>query len=361
MKLDEDEAMKQRKLIQMVWMAIICSSSIGFSQSTGNTVDWGVQALPLSRVGSAGWQFLKLSTDARSMALGGVQAAIGYGNANSSFNNPASVVDVPDMDIQFSAMNWVADIKYSSFAFVKNFGSLGTIGLNFTYLNYGDMIRTRIGEAKDPVTGAGLGVFIPQQENQGTFSAHDLALGLLFSRQITNSLQVGGTLRYVEEQIDDAKMTTWSLDIGTMYWTGLGSLRISMLGRNFGSDGEFEEYEGRLAYAPAKVRLPMQLILGTAYDILETKGIGSQRLTVAAEYVKPNDGEDKYRVGVEYFAFSNIYLRGGYKFNYDEETYTMGFGFEYAVAEPIVVKVDYAYAKLGRFNSAQIFTLGLNF
>lgn len=361
------ESMNNRKIRQNIWkhetiilMIMTLFSANSYSQVGSNTVDWGVHSLPFSRVGSAGWQFLKLPTDARSTALGGVQSAIGYGNASSSFNNPASAVDVHDMDIQFSAMNWVADIKYSSVAFVKSLGELGTIGLNYTYLNYGEMIRTRVGEGFDPHTGTSLGI-IPLLDNQGTFGAHDLSIGVLYTRQITNALQVGGTIRYIEELIDDAKMATWSLDIGTMYWTGIGSLRISMLGRNFGSDGEFDEYSGRQAIAPAKVRLPMQFILGTAYDILDTKGTGSQRLTLVGEYVKPNDGEDKYRVGVEYFLFSNIYLRGGYKFNYDEDSYSFGFGIEYAVAEAIVVKTDYAYANLGRFQPAQIFTLGLNF
>ncbi|MCX6137369.1 MAG: PorV/PorQ family protein [Ignavibacteriales bacterium] len=359
--------MKKKNRSQRVWreglivlIAMILCSPISRSQIGSNTVDWGVQPMDFSRVGTAGWQFMKLPTDARSVALGGVQSALGFGNANSSFNNPASIADVADMDIQFSSMNWVADIKYSTIAFVKNFGGIGTVGVNCAYLNYGTMMRTRVAEGFDASSGASLGI-IPLLEGQGTFGAHDLALGVSFSRQITNALQVGGTLRYLEEQIDDAKMKTWALDIGTMYWTGLGSLRISMLGRNFGSDGEFESYADRVAQPPAKVRLPMQFILGTAYDVLETKGTGSQRLTIAAEYVKPNDGPDKYRVGMEYFAFSNIYLRGGYKFNYDEESFTFGFGAEYGVAEPFVIKMDYAFAKLGRFQSAQIFTVGMSF
>jgi hypothetical protein len=343
-----------------VAMALFFAPAAVHSQIASNRVDWGVHSLSFSRVGSAGWQFLKLPAEARSTAMGGVQAALGYGNAASSFNNPASTADVPDMDVQFSAMNWVADIKYSTVAFVKSLGTYGTVGVNYSYLNYGEMIRTRVGEGFDPSSGASLGI-IPLIENQGTFTPHDLSLGLLYSRQITNALQVGGSIHYVEELIDDATMSTWSLDIGTMYWTGIGSLRISMLGRNFGADGEFNEYSGRQAVAPAKVRLPMQFILGSAYDVIDIKGNGSQRLTIAGEYVKPNDGPDKYRLGAEYFAFSNIYLRGGYKFNYDEETYTLGFGIEYGVAEAVVLKADYAYANLGRFQPAQIFTIGLNF
>jgi hypothetical protein len=342
------------RILLLLLVVVECKSQVG-----SNTVDWGVQPLPFSQAGSAGWQFLKLPTDARSIALGGIKSAVGYGNANSSFNNPASAVDVKGMDIQFSSMNWVADIQYSGIAFVKSLGEWGTVGANVVYVNYGDMIRTRIGEGFD-AAGNSLGI-VPLTEGQGTFGAHDLAGGLLYSRQITDFLQVGGTLRYVEEQIDDARMSTWSLDIGTMYWTGLGSLRISMLGKNFGSDGTFSSYDGRVAVPPAKVRQPMQFILGAGYDILSPSSSDQHRLTIASEYVKPTDGPDKYHVGIEYFAFSNIYLRGGYRFNYDEGSYTFGFGVDYSVLEELALKLDYAYMDLGRFQAVHMFTLGFRF
>ena len=281
--------------------------------------------------------------------MGGIKSAVGFGNANSAFNNPASTADVKDMDVQFTSMTWVADIKYSSVSFVKNLGEWGSVGVSGMYVNYGDMIRTEVAEGFGPA-GNSLGI-IPITEGLGTFSAHDLALGLVYSRRVTDFLQVGGTLRYCEEQLDDAKMKTWSLDVGTMYWTGIGSLRISMLGKNFGPDGEFLSYEGRIAQSPAKVRLPMEFIFGAAYDILA----GSQhRLTVAAEYLKPNDGPDRYHLGAEYFAFSNIYLRGGYRFNYDETSYSFGVGAEYSVADEVVIKFDYAYSDVGRFQAVHV-------
>jgi hypothetical protein len=227
------------------------------------------------------------------------------------------------------------------------------------YVNYGDMIRTEVAEGFGPA-GNSLGI-IPITEGLGTFTAHDLALGLVYSRRVTDFLQVGGTLRYCEEQMDDAKMRTWSLDIGTMYWTGIGSLRISMLGKNFGPDGEYLSYEGRIAQSPAKVRLPMEFIFGAAYDILEGSPSSAHRLTVAAEYVKPNDGQEKFNLGAEYFAFSNIYLRAGYRFNYDEGRYTFGLGMEYTVAADVMLKFDYAYADLGRFQAVHELTFGFGF
>jgi hypothetical protein len=348
------------------WMAVLLTvlltvllSGESRGQVGVNPVDWGVEPLGISRVGSAGWQFLKLPTDARSAAMGGVKSSVSYGNANSAFNNPASASDVRGMDVQFSSMKWVADIRYNSLSFVDNLGPYGTVGVHAIYLNYGDMIRTVVGQGTDAL-GNDLGI-VPITEGLGSFTAHDLAAGLLYSRQITEYLQVGGTVRYLEQQIDDAKMRSWALDIGTMYKTGIGSLRISMLGKNFGADGQYLSYEGRLAQAPAKVKMPMMFIFGVAYDVLEMSKESEHRLTVAAEYVKPNDGPDKFNLGIEYFAMSNIYVRGGYRFNYNEESFTLGFGLEYSVSDDMLLKADYAYARVGRFSSVSMFTLGFGF
>jgi len=347
---------RQLSVIKIAMACVFFLTVSGFAQVGSNVVDWGVHPLGFSRVGSSGWQFLKLPCDARSAAMGGITTAVAFGNAGSALNNPASTVDVKDMDIEFTTMNWVADIKYNTLSFVKNIPGIGAIGINCIYVNYGDMIRTTVEEGFGP-SGNSLGV-IPITEGKGTFSAHDMAIGLSYSQQITVSLQVGGTLRYVEEQIDDAKMGSWALNIGTMYWTGLGSLRISMLGRNFGSDGQFQSFSGRQALAPANVRLPMEFVIGAAYDVYQTD---LHRVTVAGEYLKPNDGPDKYNVGVEYFAFSNIYMRGGYKFNYDEGTYTLGVGAEYGVSENYGIKFDYAYTNVGRFDAVHVLSCGFVF
>ncbi len=346
--------MYQSSILLLLLMPVLSQSQVG-----SNQVGWGVDPMEISRVGAAGWQFLKLPTDARSSALGGVKSSLGYGNANSAFNNPASVSDIPGADIQLSTMNWVADIQYNSLSLVKNLDAWGTVGVNCIYLNYGDMIRTKVAQGFD-AAGNDLGI-VPITDGLGTFTAHDLAIGVLYSRRITDFLQVGGNLRYTEQQIDDAKMGSWALDIGTMYWTGIGSLRISMLGKNFGPDGEFLSYEGRIAQAPAKIKMPMMFILGAAYDILQPSNTDQQRLTVAVEYVKPNDGPEKVNAGLEYFFFSNIYLRGGYRFNYDEESYTFGFGAEYSIDDDLKLKMDYAYANVGRFNYVNMLTFGFGF
>ena len=339
----------KRLIILLYFLSAVCLGQINY-----NDADWGVQAMDYSRVGTSGFQFLKLPTNARNTAMGGVLSAVGYGDSKSALTNPASVSDVKGTDVYFNSMKWVADIQYNNISVVHSLGVYGCIGLNLSYLDYGTMIRT-VNLPDDN------GNVMPVTEGLGTFSAYDLAFGLAYSKRITDQLQLGGNVRLVQEKIDDAKTTTWSVDIGTLYWTGLGSFRISMLGKNFGPDAEYTSYSGRIERAPVKIRMPMMFTLGAAYDILEIKPEFPHRLTLAAEYIKPNDGLEKINLGAEYFLFYNFYLRAGYRFNYDEDTFTFGFGVEYSIDDDILIKFDYAYLNLGRFNSVSLLTAGIGF
>ena len=325
----------------------------GSAQIQYNQTSWGVSPMDYSRVGTAGFQFLKLPTNARGAGMGCVSSATAYGDASSTFSNPASITDVPDNDFFFGNMKWVADIQYYTTSYVKNLGKYGSVGINLAYLNYGSMVRTE--NLADQ-----FGNILPVTEGLGTFSAYDLAAGISYAQQITSQLQIGGNLRFVQEKIDDARTTTWSINIGTLYWTGLGSLRISMLGQNFGPDAQFTSYAGRIEQTPVNIRMPMMFTIGAAYDIISPEKDDNQRLTVVGEYIKPNDGPEKVNIGMEYFLFHNVYLRGGYRFNYDEERFTFGLGVEYSLAD-VKIKLDYAYMDVGRFNQVNLLTAGIGF
>ncbi len=348
--------MALRKIVSLriTFVLLFLINAAGLAQIGYNNADWGVQPMDYSRIGTSGFQFLKLPTNARNSAMGGVLSAIGYGDAKAALTNPASISDVNGTDVFFGSMKWVADIQYNNLSIVQGLGAYGSIGLNLSYLDYGKMIRTE--NLPDDY-----GNVIPVTEGLGTFTAYDMALGLAYSQKITDQLQLGGNIRLVQEKIDDAKTTTWSVDIGTLYWTGLGSFRISMLGKNFGPDAEFTTYSGRIQWAPVKIRMPMMFILGAAYDLLEIRPDFPHRLTLASEYIKPNDGPEKVNLGIEYFVFHNFYFRGGYRFNYDEDSFTFGIGAEYSISDDILLKFDYAYLNLGRFNGVSLLTAGIGF
>ncbi len=343
------------KVIFSLTILAIASSST-MAQINYNDTDWGIHPMDYSRVGGSGWQFLKLPTNARTAAMGGVNSAIGYGDANSAFTNPASAADVNNISASFNNMEWVADIGYNGVSVIKNMNRLGVFGLNISYVNYGDMIRTENMASVDQF-GNDVGIQ-PTYTGLGTFSAHDMAIGFLYSRRISNKLQLGGNLKYLEEKLDDATTSNWTLDIGTMYFTGFNSLRISMLGRSFGPDAEFSKYDERIQRTPIKVKMPMMFVLGAAYDLIEKADGSPHRLIIAGEYVKPNDGPDKGNFGSEYTFMSMFTLRAGYRYNYDEEGLTFGGGFSYSLAE-ISVSINYAFIDAGLFDSVNMLSIGI--
>ncbi len=86
-------------------LAILVSNSM--AQIQYNEADWGLHPMPYSRVGTAGFQFLKIPSTARIAALGNVTTAFGFGDAASSLSNPASTADVSNFDMMFTNMEYI--------------------------------------------------------------------------------------------------------------------------------------------------------------------------------------------------------------------------------------------------------------
>ncbi|NIA29096.1 MAG: PorV/PorQ family protein [Actinobacteria bacterium] len=318
-------------------------------------IDYGLHPAKFERLGQAGWQFLKIPTNARQAGMGGVVAAIGRGDASYSFTNPASINDVENLELSLSSMNWIADLKYQSGALVKNFGNWGTFGFNFLYLDYGEMIRTEYQEVLN--NGLRTGLTEPKFD-LGTFGAIDIALGLSYSRRVTDRLQIGGNLRYLREELADAVVSNWAIDIGTLFYTGIKTFRIALIGRNFGPDVTFAKWSEQIAVPPASVRMPMNLIIGAAIDILEGKNGNPHQMTLAADFVHPNDGPEKVNVGTEFSFHNFMMLRAGYRFNYDEEGLTLGAGLKVKTSGTMEVTFNYSYWAFGVLGNTNMFSVG---
>lgn len=242
---------------------------------------------------------------------------------------------------------------------MKKVGNLGFFGVNFIFVDYGDMTRNANEPILDPTTGEHTGN-VRQVTGLGTFSAHDLAFGISYSRQITDRLQFGVNLKYLEEKLDDATANQFAIDIGTVYYTGIKSFRIAMLGRNFGPGAEFLDFDERIGYPTAKVKLPMTYILGGAIDILEGGENSPHLWTIAGEFIHTNDASEKANVGTEYSFMEFVMLRAGYRFNYDEEGITLGAGLNLHMAD-IGMNINYAYMVFGRLDSVNMFSFNFGF
>jgi len=306
-----------------------------------------IPAIDFSRTARSGWQFLHLPTNARNAALANIKCGLNNNNAMAVFANPADLVNVKNIDIGFSKFNYIADVSFMTAAIAKNFEQWGVFGIQFASLSSGDMIRTenrpgRFGNERFT--------------NLGTFDAGDLLIGVSYARTITDRFSIGANVNYIEETLDDVKASNISLDFGLYFKTGFKSLRFAIVGRNLGTDQRFGGFD-ELYGMPIQVRMPMELFMGIGYDFIGGKQNDMHNLSGYLEATHPNDADERVHTALEYNFNNLFFLRGGYRFNYDEVGATFGGGVNLEMAG-YKLSVDYAYLDYGRLDVTHLFTLG---
>jgi hypothetical protein len=227
---------------------------------------------------------------------------------------------------------------------------VGVFALSVAMLDYGDIPETvnMPSEAGTIATVTG-----------NTYSANDIAVGLSFARNITENLAVGGSVRWMRQTIAELAMNNWAFDVGTIYYTGLRSLRIAVTARNFGPDSRFGGWSEEYQTESEHVRLPLDFRAGIGMDFFDDPG-SKHLVTATLEGEHPNDGQEKVQLGLSYSFDGIFFLRGGYKFNYDVQRFTFGGG----ISAPIggtVATVNYAYVDFGVLNQVHMITLGFSF
>lgn len=312
----------------------------------------GIPPHDIERVGQSGWQFLKINPDPSQAAMGGAFTAISRSDANAVLGNPAALAEIAKYDLQLNTVRWIADITHQSAAFAAHIEGMGVFALSFVTLDYGDIPET-------------INSLIPSENRTDAlvtgsfFSARDMAVGLSFGRKITDKLAMGGSVRWLQQKIAELNMTNWSLDFGTVYYTGFKSLRLAMSARNFGPDSHLTGWSEQYQAEPDDIRMPIDFRVGLAMDFLNEKA-SPHVVTVALDGDHPNDGPERFHLGAEYFFERKLALRAGYRFNYDEQGLTFGAGVNYAVSN-LSGSANYAFADFGALSHVHMFSFGLAF
>lgn len=287
------------------------------------------------KTATSGFTFLQIPVSARTAALGESSIALSDMNSQGIFNNPA-IMGFTDQTHSFSATysNWFADIKNYAVSYSFN-SDFGVIGLGAIVLDYGSMPRTSI--------SSGQKVY----DVVGTFSANSVAAMLSYSKMLTDRFSFGINLKYAQEKIDIYSADNLMFDGGVLYYTGLGSFRIAATIQNFGTNTKFLNDE---------FKMPSMLRLGVAGEILGDFN-SEYRITLLGEALHPNDGDERVNVGTEISWQNILTLRAGYKFFYDEESYSFGVGLNPKLSVPMTF--DFAFADYGRLGNILRFTLQL--
>lgn len=306
------------------------------------------QLMPLlggQRAGISSLQFLKLGAGARAAAMG--ESFVAVSNDVSALHyNPAGIVQFSDNQVHFSHSTWLVDLNHEFAGAVYHLSPADALGVFVTSLNTEDM------EITTETQPLGTGRY---------FHYGDVAIGLSYARALTSQFSFGATVKYVEETIDVLKTRAVLVDLGTYYWTGLGSTRFSVAVSNFGQnvapEGDVVTPDGRSFSGFQDFSPPTVFRIGFAMDPIQE---GDHRLTTAIQLNHPNDNSENLALGAEYGWNELLFARAGYKLNVDEESLSAGAG----VRAPLSffrIAADYAFVAFGRLGSVHKISLTIGF
>ncbi|MEJ2103325.1 MAG: PorV/PorQ family protein [Ignavibacteriaceae bacterium] len=293
------------------------------------------------RAGISTAQFLKIGVGGRAAALGESFVAIAN-DASALYWNPAGLAQFDKNQVIFSHNIWVVDINHDFIGAVYHLDTENSFGVALTALTMDDM------QVTTEYSPFGTGEY---------FGYSDIALSLTYARKMTEQFSFGGTVKYIEETLDKLKMRGVMIDLGTFYRTGLGSTRFAVTVSNFGAelapDGDVVLIGNRRNSEWQSFAPPTIFRIGFAFEPYENE---EHRVTTSIQLNHPNDNSENVVLGAEYAWNKMLFLRGGYKFNVDEQNYSFGLGINLpiSIAE---FTFDYAFANFQRLGSAHRFSI----
>jgi hypothetical protein len=314
------------------------------------------------KVGTSSLQFLKVMPTARATGMGDAFTSLASGS-EAAFWNPAGLTGTTKHELGTTLTLWLFDTKQSAISYAINLNELGMwgidwgwLGFQFQYVDFGELEETRV----DYLMFVGSGE--DRRYNPGltgmTFSPASYLLGLSYAQQLTDRFSTGITAKYIYESLWNSKQVTiinsngeeetyntyaslFLFDFGMLYNTGFRSILLGVSVQNFGPQVKF----AKEAY-PA----PLNFRVGASANIIGSDAllfpIEKNRLTLAYDIFHPNDYAQQMHVGLEYSFSELLFLRTGYKWNYDNEKLTFGGGIQYGI-DGYDLSFDYSYGSMG--------------
>ena len=342
--------MKSKIFVLIVTLSVCCSLVI--AQGSSGVSKRGTTAAP----------FLSIPQGARALGMGGAFVATAS-DVSAMYWNPAGIADLTGFNFIFDHTYWIADIKYEYLGATIGMGSFGTLGVNVTASNIGDMKVTTI----------------DQQDGTGEiFTVSDIAVGLTYALKLTEDFCIGFNPKFIRQSIWKMSATAFALDLGVKYRTPFQGITLGMSVTNFGTKMQMRGNNALVQYDPDPYNsgnngripaelstdewdLPLNFRVGIAYD-LPLGDIG--KMTFAADAMHPSDNYESVNLGGEYVFDDVLYIRGGMKSLFmkdSEEGLTLGVGVKQLVMGNLQLSLDYAYQNFSRLKNAQKISLGVSF
>lgn len=286
------------------------------------------------KVGTIGGQFLKIGIGARAQAMGEAYTAVAD-DASTVYWNPAGLARLQGNTIAFHHAAWPAQLDLNQGTYIFSLKFLpGMLGVHARALTMDPVLKT------DTTHPEGDGTF---------FDAGSVSFGVSYGRSFTDKFSAGITANFIQENLADITASTGTFDFGVLYDTGFRSLRLGMAISNIGAELKFIE---------DAVRMPIVFRLGSSIKLIQA---GPHAFLSAVEFSHPPDNAERGNWGAEYGFRDFMFLRGGYKFNYDTEGLTAGAGVKFPASSAATARIDYAFSDLQTLGDVHRFSVELGF
>jgi hypothetical protein len=325
------------------WVVLVACAALAGASRVARAASVGTE-----RIGTSAGNFLKIGVGARAVGMGEAFVAVAN-DPTTIYWNPAGVASIVRREGAVSHVSWPAEIAYDHIAYVAPVEKLGgSIGIQF------GLLHTDIEETTE-LNPFGTG---------RTIGYANWETGVTYGRRLTDRLLVGVGGKFVHEDLGEdvggTAVNSWLVDLGSIYYLGISSVRIGMALSHFGPDmtpggeftssnGEVREYDG---FSP-----PTTFRFGVAWEPIERE---TQRLTTSVEFNQPSDNRLATKGGIEYEFSKRIAVRTGYNFNADEFKWSAGAGL-YPNFGTTRGSFDYAFTDGGVLGGVHRFSLGVRF
>jgi hypothetical protein len=277
--------------------------------------------------GTTGGAILKESLGARSLAMGDAYTGVATG-PETIFWNPAGLATMDKPEVSAMYFKEIAEMGLMSIQYAQPLAEYGTAGIAVESFSAGDMELNYLDGTSKSVK-----------------AQQDIVLNLAYAKEIVESFSAGANLKYLSSTLAEAESaSTMTMDLGLLYkLTQVEGLSLGLNLQNIG---------GGMKYIEEEDPLPFTVRVGAAF----TKDLQNNALTISGDLNKPKELSTRFNVGAEYLYNKVMAIRAGYKFGYDVDSFTAGFGVKIDR-----YSLDYAFAAKGDLGDNHRISFGIKF
>lgn len=291
-------------------------------------------------LGIKGSSFLKIGTSPQVEGMGSSYVSISENNINSIYYNPAGLGSLRNMTFLFSYLDWIdnVSINYLSFA-TPSYKLKGVISSSLTFLSLSPIIH-----------------YNDWGENIGSLYFYNLAFTGGYARSF-RGFDTGVNVKMLYQKIADKDNLGVAFDLGGIFKFDPFSInlfnKLLIVIRKF-NFGLAIKNIGTKAGADS---LPTSIEFG--YSFLFMKDLLFSTTMVKPFYYWESlmDSDYKVNFGLEYLFYDTVFLRTGYKLNYEiPNNFTLGFGIKTRFKYGLIF-VDYSYASYTYLEKTHCFSV----